>query len=122
MHKNANKTGGLLRQEAAGSYILDRMVQRGLEISLSEGNPGLLLGDGLVADRQRVGELPLGEAAFLPPCGDKAACFELIHGMPPFFWPEYSTKRPAKYTHGPEDGGMRRVEARWYVHQISCSS
>ena len=81
MHKNANKTGGLLRQEAAGSYILDRMVQRGLEISLSEGNSGLPLGDGLVADRERVGKLPLGEAAFLPPCGDEAAYFELVHGV-----------------------------------------
>ena len=51
----------------------------GRAVSLALGNAGLPLGDGLVADRERIGKLPLGEAAFLPPCGDEAAYFELVH-------------------------------------------
>ena len=84
MHKNANKTGGLLRREAAGSYILDRMVQRGLEISLSEGKPGLPLGDGLVADRERIGKLALGESAVLASFGDELTDLILVHGIASF--------------------------------------
>src|SRR5699024_2206700 len=109
MHRNANKTGGLPGREAAGSYILDRMVQRGLEVSLVEGNSGLPFGNGFVADRELGGQLALGEAFGLAGRGDELADPDLIHGGHLLSGMSVPQAGREVHTRGGESG-MRSVE------------
>lgn len=62
-------------------------------VSLTLGNSTLPLGDGLVADRKLLRQLPLGQSLTLSLGGDESSDFELIHSLPPFLFTFSLTKK-----------------------------
>lgn len=77
------------------SIGIEGKCKRGLfgTISLTLGNSTLPLGDGLVADRKLLHQLPLGQSLTFSFGGDESSDFELIHSLPPFFFTFSLTKK-----------------------------
>ena len=66
-------------------------------VSLTMGNSTLPLGDGLVADRKLLRQLPLGQSLTLSFGGDEPSDFELIHSLPSFPFHFQSNKKAAAF-------------------------